>query len=285
MKVKTAIILAAGHGTRMGEIGKSLAKPLWPFFGITLLELQISFLKKNFGISKFFINSHHLHEQFESIEIENFEVVYEPTLLDQGGGILNIVKRYNLWDEPLLINNADQLFFIREEEYSEALRSLESFDVVLLGLKVKKEDGYNKLKTKEGNTLIGIEKNNLVAEDTFQTYSGLSLLKCKPQNYEGEILSFFNAVSNYEKLDVKVVDTETMDYFDFGKLSTYYSLCFSTKQKIDEGQETPLIDLLRSSRGYELSCGEGLNFSDDKQRKAKKGEIVLNEGVIDKSSF
>ena len=41
MIVENALILAAGAGTRMGEIGKVLPKVLWPVFECSLLELEV----------------------------------------------------------------------------------------------------------------------------------------------------------------------------------------------------------------------------------------------------
>ena len=46
MKVNKALILSAGFGTRMGEIGKTLPKILWPIFDKSLLELQVLYLKE-----------------------------------------------------------------------------------------------------------------------------------------------------------------------------------------------------------------------------------------------
>ena len=58
MQIDYCLILAAGFGTRMGEIGKSLPKVLWPIFERSLLELQVEYAK-SLGIQKIFINLHH----------------------------------------------------------------------------------------------------------------------------------------------------------------------------------------------------------------------------------
>ena len=42
MQLDFAYILAAGKGTRMGEIGKVVPKPLWPIYEKSLLELQVA---------------------------------------------------------------------------------------------------------------------------------------------------------------------------------------------------------------------------------------------------
>ena len=58
MKVDKALILSAGFGTRMGEIGKTLPKILWPIFDKSLLELQALYLKE-MGVKDIFINLFH----------------------------------------------------------------------------------------------------------------------------------------------------------------------------------------------------------------------------------
>ena len=56
MKIDYCLILAAGFGSRMGEIGKILPKVLWHIFEKSLLELEIEYAR-SLGIKKIFINS------------------------------------------------------------------------------------------------------------------------------------------------------------------------------------------------------------------------------------
>ena len=56
MKVDNILILAAGKGTRMGEIGKKIPKVLWPIFDKTLLEWQILYAKQFVGNAQIYIN-------------------------------------------------------------------------------------------------------------------------------------------------------------------------------------------------------------------------------------
>ena len=58
MIVENALILAAGAGTRMGEIGKVLPKVLWPVFECSLLELEVLYAQ-SLGVKNIFINSHY----------------------------------------------------------------------------------------------------------------------------------------------------------------------------------------------------------------------------------
>ena len=91
MQIDYCLILSAGFGTRMGEIGKSLPKVLWPVFEKSLLELQVEYVK-TLGIPKIFINLHHQKELIlESVRNKAVfdEVIFltEEEILDIGGGI------------------------------------------------------------------------------------------------------------------------------------------------------------------------------------------------------
>ncbi len=69
MQIDYALILSAGKGTRMGEVGKLLPKPLWPIFHKTLLELQVEYCLE-LGIKKIFINTHYLAESIRNFLFE-----------------------------------------------------------------------------------------------------------------------------------------------------------------------------------------------------------------------
>jgi len=60
-----AFILAAGKGTRLGELTEKSPKPMLPLAGRPLLEYTISWLKK-YGIQELIINLHHLPQTVTS---------------------------------------------------------------------------------------------------------------------------------------------------------------------------------------------------------------------------
>lgn len=63
-KVTSALILAGGKGSRLGELGLKTQKCMLPFKGVPLLLFQISTLK-NAGCNKFVIVINHLGEQIK----------------------------------------------------------------------------------------------------------------------------------------------------------------------------------------------------------------------------
>ena len=104
------LILSAGKGTRMGPLGASLPKPLWPLFETTLLEIQIS-RALSFGAEKILINLFHAKEEVKAfLKKKNLskkvQCIEESELLDVGGAIYNLKNQGVEGD--LLIMNCDQ---------------------------------------------------------------------------------------------------------------------------------------------------------------------------------
>ena len=88
-----AMILAAGRGTRLGELGRSTPKILVELDGEPLLGRQIRYLKRG-GVQRIVINAHHLAEQVQRYvashpQAADLSVVLEPELLGTAGGVRN----------------------------------------------------------------------------------------------------------------------------------------------------------------------------------------------------
>ncbi len=115
MAVKRAILLAAGLGTRLKPLTNSIPKCLVPINGKPLLHIWLEQLDKA-GIEHFYINTHYFVEQVEkSLEQHplrsKITLVYEPELLGTAGTVKNIITKYELSTETLLIAHADNLCF------------------------------------------------------------------------------------------------------------------------------------------------------------------------------
>jgi mannose-1-phosphate guanylyltransferase len=111
-RVRKAFVLGAGLGTRLRPLTNLVPKPLLPIFGKPLITFALDHLRQA-GIEKFWINSHHLPQnfaaQFPSSEYEgaSLELVYEPDVLETGGGIKNIEQR--IGDETFIVYSGDVL--------------------------------------------------------------------------------------------------------------------------------------------------------------------------------
>ncbi|MDT8429391.1 MAG: nucleotidyltransferase family protein [Pseudomonadales bacterium] len=105
-----AMILAAGLGKRMGELGQQRPKPLLEAGGKALIEWQIEKLVAA-GVRELVINLHHLGEQIVQRLGDGSrygaQIVYshEQQRLETAGGILKALPL--LQDECFLVVNAD----------------------------------------------------------------------------------------------------------------------------------------------------------------------------------
>ncbi len=113
MKIKHAMILAAGLGTRMKPLTLETPKPLIKIGNKNLLERSINLLE-NHGVEQIIINVHHLADQIEKF-ISNFKSKVKISisnekdlLLDTGGGVKKGTKIFD--KNPFFVLNPDTLW-------------------------------------------------------------------------------------------------------------------------------------------------------------------------------
>jgi mannose-1-phosphate guanylyltransferase len=104
------MILAAGRGTRLGELGRTLPKALVPIGGEPLLARQLAYLASE-GAERVLINAHHLAEQiFEFVARQTtpleVEVSFEPELLGTAGGVRAALAGFDR-AAPIVVLHAD----------------------------------------------------------------------------------------------------------------------------------------------------------------------------------
>lgn len=120
-KIKTAVILAAGKGTRLDKITKGeYPKPLTPIDGVPIVERSIQALIKQ-GVERILLGCGYMIESFHFLEEKYREVeIVENTKYDELGSI------YTLWAFKELVTEA---FFLLESDIlydPEGLEFLES---------------------------------------------------------------------------------------------------------------------------------------------------------------
>jgi len=121
-KIKTAMILAAGFGTRMKEMGKATPKALLLLDHLTPLDMTIHKLRKA-GIKKIIINLHYLgtmiKEHLRQKKYLDMEIIFseEKTILGTGGGIAFAESYFDC--ETILVVNSDILSDLSFNEFLE----------------------------------------------------------------------------------------------------------------------------------------------------------------------
>ena len=104
MKIKKAIVLAAGHGTRLRPFTCATPKPLMPVWGEPMLGRIVAMLR-SWGVDDIAFNAHCLHEQVKAWvdgyrrgvaaagDKVRVKVSYEPEILGTGG-VLNPLREW-----------------------------------------------------------------------------------------------------------------------------------------------------------------------------------------------
>lgn len=226
MKINKCLILSAGLGTRMGNIGEVLPKVMWPVFGKPILELQIRYAR-SIGAKRIYINTHHgseiIHGYIKNSDFTDVHVLYEPELLGIGGTIHRI-KEISQEDDNLLVINGDQFYFPDKNSFANGLELIRENNVVLFAIKVNKNQGYNQLIDNDG-FLVNIKTQAIVPQE-YNTYSGVCVVNLKKLNFVAGKSDFFQTVAKYEDGKVKIVEPHGFEYWDFGTTERYFSSMF-----------------------------------------------------------
>jgi MurNAc alpha-1-phosphate uridylyltransferase len=134
---KTAMVLAAGLGTRMRPLTDSMPKALVPVAGRSLIDRVLDELAAA-GVERVVVNVHHFADQMERhlAGRRDLEVLISDErerLLDSGGGIQH--ARRLLGAAPIFVANIDSLWINAGEPPLETLKRAwnpELMDLVLL---------------------------------------------------------------------------------------------------------------------------------------------------------
>lgn len=104
---KSAMILAAGLGTRMRAVNDAVPKPLIELNGRTMLDRAIDHVA-DAGVAQIVVNTHYLAETVAAHlarrQQPRIELSHEPELLETGGGV---AKALPLLDETFFVVNSD----------------------------------------------------------------------------------------------------------------------------------------------------------------------------------
>lgn len=133
----TAMVLAAGLGTRMRPLTDTQPKALVKVAGRTLIDRVLDELVEA-GVTRAVVNVHHFADQMEAhlatrSDIEVLISDERDELLDSGGGIQH--AREKLGEEPIFVANIDSLWIAAREPPLETLKRAwnpERMDILLL---------------------------------------------------------------------------------------------------------------------------------------------------------
>lgn len=303
MQIDHCLILAAGFGTRMGEIGKQLPKVLWPIFEKSLLELQVAYAR-SLGVESIFINLHHMGEEIEAFcktrpAFEGVKFLWEkPEILDIGGAIHNLASQSSVkYKGRLLVLNADQFFYLRKEELTRILSPYEKKPCVLFSYWVNSSLGYNALEINANRLVKNIIKNKDLPQDkTVETYTGISLIDLSKLTKTPGVSAFFDSVCPFKEKEVPAVLLENVDYWDFGTTKRYWETTFKLLQVYRVRSTHPFIRFLVGEKaiktwkidlqnlGYHAKSPQVINLNPDEEIKDLQPSIILAGRKAEKKS-
>ena len=124
-EIKTAMVLAAGLGTRMRPLTDTKPKALIPVARRTLLDRTLDTLAAA-GVTRAVVNVHHFADQVEAhlkrrADLEILISDERAGLLDSGGGIQH--ARALLGEDPIFVANIDSLWLEGEVHALDALKA------------------------------------------------------------------------------------------------------------------------------------------------------------------
>ncbi len=187
--ISTALLFAAGLGTRLKPFTDNHPKALAMVNGKTLLERNIEYLK-SYGINEFVINVHHFADQIVDFleKNENFGVNIQISdesdeVLETGGGLVK--AKDLLGNEPFLVMNVDILTDLNISKLMEF--HLENQPLVTVA--VSGRESSRKLLFEENNQLKGWKNLNsgeeIIASEkplTEKAFSGIHIIN--PEIFE-----------------------------------------------------------------------------------------------------
>ena len=164
MRIKTALILCAGFGSRLNPVTQDTPKPLLKLKNFTMLERCINLIIK-LGVKKIFLNTFYLEEKItEFLSGKKFPIKIQiikdgDQILNTGGGILKMINSSS--EKDFLIFNPDTLW---DERYVSEILKIQDYyfsnKLDNLLLLVKKELSFDESLSGDFDL-----KNNLITRD------------------------------------------------------------------------------------------------------------------------
>jgi len=226
-KLKKAMILAAGYGTRLHPLTESKPKALVEYQGLSLLEHVLRKLEEA-GIEEVVINTHYLSEQISEFVSKRkskvkINLIHEEEILGTGGAIAN-ARKYFEDEKNVLVYNVDVVSDFSITEFYKFHLSNNS-DV---SLAVNKRDTTRPLLVNSEELVIGIKKRNgdeIVVKESLQiserAFCGVHIISENVLEKFSEV-HFFGIIEFYMELiesgnRIVTFDIGDSKWLDLGK--------------------------------------------------------------------
>lgn len=160
-KIKKAMVLAAGYGTRLKPLTDRMPKPLVPVAGKPMIEYALDKLR-DYGIEEIVINvSHHKEQLIDYLSTHKkppAKISEEDEPLETGGGLKKAQSL--LGNEPVFVINSDIIWLDEDEPALQRLANHwddAKMDFLLLAQSKAKAVGHD-----QGEDHLFIKPNNTI---------------------------------------------------------------------------------------------------------------------------
>lgn len=188
MQIRTAMVFAAGLGTRLRPLTEKTPKPLIKVHNKPLIDYALDKLVES-GVQHVVVNTHYLAEQIHqhlaktSFAIPDLSISHEtPDILETGGGIVNALPL--LGNEPFFTINSDVIWIDRQIPALQRLASAWNpmlMDALLLLHPTEEGLGYNG----HGDFDLSAEGQIIKSDKASHPYVFAGVMIVKPQLFEG----------------------------------------------------------------------------------------------------
>jgi MurNAc alpha-1-phosphate uridylyltransferase len=177
-KIKKAMVLAAGYGTRLKPLTDRMPKPLVPVAGKPMIEYALDKLRA-YGIQEIIINVSHLKEQLTAylatVNDLTIKISEETEPLETGGGLKKALPL--LGSDPVFTINSDILWTDEPESALDRLTRCwddAKMDFLLLAQPKAKAIGHD-----QGEDHLFIKRDNTIdwnEQETPYIIAGIGIL-------------------------------------------------------------------------------------------------------------
>ena len=187
--INQAIILAAGYGKRLRPLTLKTPKPLILVNKKPIIFYLLEELRNN-NIHKCFINVHYLpdqiinyiHQYSKQYKYMDIKIIKEKVILDTGGAIKNITKRFN--NKPLIVINGDSIIISKNKIKSPLKILINNFNIKLMDYLLLLDTNQNSIGYK-GNGDFNIKDNKNISmidrsSEHNIAYTGWQIVNPKP---------------------------------------------------------------------------------------------------------
>lgn len=221
-KIKKALILAAGFGTRLKPLTDNLPKALIPYKGRPMIENVISKLT-SYGINEIVINTHHHADRMEDYFSsrsgnEKITLIHEAEILGTGGALKN-AERELIGSENFLVYNTDVDCEVNLEEFIKFHQ--ENAGIATLCVQERETSRY--LICDIAGKLIGRTENGqkvfyseISKEYRLMAFCGIHMLNDEIFGYFPENESNFDIIPIYMSL---IKNNKPINYFDISSVN------------------------------------------------------------------